>query len=589
LNEKKIEKKKGKIRIHSKIFLSTAHKKAKGNSQHKVIDLQLPSLDSLPNSPVQTRTILPFASVSSSSTEEAKCPVHPGKSIKLFCKEEKKGICKDCALGEHKKHEYVFLEDMTLSMKNELKDLLSKSEKELKKMEGMIQSLGDSQKAIRMKDSLTCKMIEDFAENLIKAVNQRREQLLRKSKENSQIRLRALSAQKKSLENAMHVFYSAKDFLENLPKNDLSVHNILTGLSFQQQISSFLSSPHEPPEKDDTQFAIDSMQQILSLIQSAGTFTQASALPPPPLRRRASDKQLNKSAPGLIAEPTERVRMYYKISKHQLTFGKKGHHEGEFLSPVGVTTSLDGKIFVADQHNHRIQIFERNGKFLAKIGGQGTGDGKFHLPTDVAVDGMNRILVTDQLNHRVQIFQMDGKLLKKIGGQGSQFGNFDHPVGIAVNKEGLIFVTDHFNHRVQVFRPDGGFLSCFGSHGTAEGQFQEPTGIEIDKEGRVIVCDHGNQRLQIFRFDGGFISQIKWKADPFSPTGIAVDVEGNLIVTDEENHRINIMGMDGHLIAQYGTKGHGEAGFLHPTGVAVDLAWNRIIVTDSGNQRIVVV
>ncbi|CAN2045123.1 hypothetical protein GMMP13_1750001 [Candidatus Magnetomoraceae bacterium gMMP-13] len=63
----------------------------------------------------------------------------------------------------------------------------------------------------------------------------------------------------------------------------------------------------------------------------------------------------------------------------------------------------DGKIYVADTFNHRIQIFNSNGSFYTKIGSEGTGDGEFKHPIRVAVGSDGKIYVADTSNHRIQV------------------------------------------------------------------------------------------------------------------------------------------------------------------------------------------
>ncbi len=49
-----------------------------------------------------------------------------------------------------------------------------------------------------------------------------------------------------------------------------------------------------------------------------------------------------------------------------------------------------------------------------KLGEKGKGDAQLDFPTDVATDAQGRIYVADYLNHRVQVFTPDAKLVKSI-------------------------------------------------------------------------------------------------------------------------------------------------------------------------------
>ncbi len=59
---------------------------------------------------------------------------------------------------------------------------------------------------------------------------------------------------------------------------------------------------------------------------------------------------------------------------------------------------------MADQFNHRIQVFAPGGELLGLWGGPGKDDSRFDRPTDVAVADEGRIYVADFGNGRVQVF-----------------------------------------------------------------------------------------------------------------------------------------------------------------------------------------
>jgi len=56
-------------------------------------------------------------------------------------------------------------------------------------------------------------------------------------------------------------------------------------------------------------------------------------------------------------------------------------------------------------------VFDKNGKFLRNIGKTGTGPGEFRTPHSVKFDSQGRLIVADRHNHRVQILTKDGKFV----------------------------------------------------------------------------------------------------------------------------------------------------------------------------------
>lgn len=92
--------------------------------------------------------------------------------------------------------------------------------------------------------------------------------------------------------------------------------------------------------------------------------------------------------------------------------------------------------------------------------GQGDGELFFPLSFDVASDG--RIYVLDAGNARIQVFDESGGYITQFGSTGSDPGEFDFGSGhsasdfagsIAVDDDGFIYVADVGNRRIQKFAP----------------------------------------------------------------------------------------------------------------------------------------
>ena len=49
-----------------------------------------------------------------------------------------------------------------------------------------------------------------------------------------------------------------------------------------------------------------------------------------------------------------------------MSWGKKGMGPGEFDVPHALAVDMEGRLYVADRQNNRIQIFDQNGKFIAQ-------------------------------------------------------------------------------------------------------------------------------------------------------------------------------------------------------------------------------
>jgi DNA-binding beta-propeller fold protein YncE len=183
---------------------------------------------------------------------------------------------------------------------------------------------------------------------------------------------------------------------------------------------------------------------------------------------------------------------------HVLTWGSLGTGDGQFQYPLGIATDADGKVYVADTANHRIQKFAADATYVAQWGSYGAGNGQFQYPVGIVTDAGGNVYVADQVNSRIQKFASDGTLVAKWGSHGAGDGQFQYPFGVATDSHGNVYVADTGNHRIQKFGGDGTFLAKWGSYGTGDGQFNLPRGVATDAEGDVYVADTLNHRIQKF-------------------------------------------------------------------------------------------
>ena len=130
-----------------------------------------------------------------------------------------------------------------------------------------------------------------------------------------------------------------------------------------------------------------------------------------------------------------------------MTLGKagvKGDPPDALTEPNDVVTDpSNGDIYVAESHTNvddpnlvgRISVFDRNGKFLRVIGKTGTGPGEFRTPHAIEFDSQGRLIVADRHNHRIQILTKDGKYL-------AEWREFGRVSGLAIDANDIIYAAD---------------------------------------------------------------------------------------------------------------------------------------------------
>jgi sugar lactone lactonase YvrE len=115
--------------------------------------------------------------------------------------------------------------------------------------------------------------------------------------------------------------------------------------------------------------------------------------------------------------------------------GKTGTGPGEFRTPHALEFDSQGRLIVADRHNHRVQILSKDGKFLRVIGKTGTGPGEFRTPHALEFDSKGQLIVADRHNHRIQILTKEGKFV-------GEYDEFSRPSGLAIDRNDVIYSAD---------------------------------------------------------------------------------------------------------------------------------------------------
>ncbi len=103
--------------------------------------------------------------------------------------------------------------------------------------------------------------------------------------------------------------------------------------------------------------------------------------------------------------------------------GQPGSGPGQLNEPCDVITAPNGDIFVSDGHSGqnpdpplgatgRILKFDPEGNFIKEWGEIGFRPGQFRTPHALEFDSQGRLYVADRGNHRIQIFDQDGNLLE---------------------------------------------------------------------------------------------------------------------------------------------------------------------------------
>lgn len=179
-------------------------------------------------------------------------------------------------------------------------------------------------------------------------------------------------------------------------------------------------------------------------------------------------------------------------------------NEGDMGRPTGIRYDpLSNRMYVVDTGKHNIRVYDaETWEFLFTIGQRGGGEVEFNFPTMIDIKN-GKLYVVDSMNFRVQILDQDGGFINKFSEAGDAPGYLYRPKGIAVTPEGYLFVVDSAFNNFQVFDEEGNVYMFVGEGGSAPGYFNQPLGALYDDDNQLYIVDQRNRRIQVFKFLGG--------------------------------------------------------------------------------------
>lgn len=174
--------------------------------------------------------------------------------------------------------------------------------------------------------------------------------------------------------------------------------------------------------------------------------------------------------------------------------GSPGNNDAEdgFNRPTNVAFRANGNFYVSDGYvNSRIVEFTPDGYYVRHWGKKGSGDGEFNLVHDVQVDSQGRVYVADRTNERIQVFDETGRFLTKWTGIGAPWGIYYVP------GEEAIYMCDGKYDRIVKLNLEGQVLGVLSAYGKAPGKIDYVHGISVDSvEGALYTVEIKTWRVQ---------------------------------------------------------------------------------------------
>lgn len=255
----------------------------------------------------------------------------------------------------------------------------------------------------------------------------------------------------------------------------------------------------------------------------------------------------------------------------------------ELNFPTAVAVDRDGNLYIADTMNHRVRMVDSASGIISTLAGIGqarfSGDGGpanqagLNEPAALAVDNEGRLYIADQSNHRVRVVDLKTGVIHTIAGTGmaTYDGDGRHavdaglagPSGLAL-ADNHLYIADTFNGRVRCVDLSTGLITTVAGDGgvyryespsDSSPSLSRPTGIALDQEGHLYLTDSDNHLIRQWDRASGMAFCVAGQGIPaYSgddgaareaslcyPFGIVADRDGTLLVADTFNHRIRVL------------------------------------------------
>ena len=192
--------------------------------------------------------------------------------------------------------------------------------------------------------------------------------------------------------------------------------------------------------------------------------------------------------------------------------GVAGDGSGPLLfTPCDVVTAPNGDIFVSEGHTGqapdappdtvaRIVKFDKDGNFIKSWGRLGSGPGEFRTPHGLAFDSQGRLFVADRGNNRIQIFDQEGNFLE-------EWTQFSRLSGIYIDADDMLYGADSESSTTRNPGWKRGLRSGSSRTGEVEYFIEDPAGeqargtsaaegVAVDAAGNVYGAEVGPRALK---------------------------------------------------------------------------------------------
>ncbi len=522
-----------------------------------------------------------------------KCQLHD-ELLKIFCFDCNRLICLECAVKDHKHHDFEFNPVAATNKRKELMESLKPMREVAACLSLAVEKIQTTENELAAQGESVANKIETSFEEFHTIIERHKQQLLEKARKRVSEKMANLQRQEMNISTSSTVVQSVVDYTEQFVKHCSDDEVMCMHAEIESRIKREMEEHKSgrslaPVEEVDVGVEVRCAEALEQLLQTQTKITQVPV-------RLVINKISSKAVVGELSEvilhtsklgnkPAKhgvKIDCHLKSLPHGSLLKSKTKKIGadqyriQFTPTLGgrykLTVSVDRKQVTGTSLSVFVSIPPTQLGQLVKV-----CDGLTH-PSCITVNTAGEIIVTEY-NGDVVVLDKEGRRLRSISHSEHQF---QHLRGIAEDSEENIYFTDLDTN--QIFKSN---KNCSKVQVYKVQQVKGPGHLGVAVVGdEVMVTERGNEgRIMVYDRGLKYVRQIVG-ADKNRFYSLSPDSCQNVYVSVRGNSSIRVFSNDGEFLRSFGCDGSGVKRLKSPGGVCV--AGQYVYVADDGVNKIVV-